>query len=40
MAERQAVRRSELWTSHNDQMDRIERQLLELAQKLNAGANG
>ena len=30
MAERQSVRRSEVWHHHNDQMDRIEQQLLEL----------
>lgn len=30
MAERQSVRRSEVWHHHNDQMDRMEQQLLEL----------
>ncbi len=30
MAERQSVRRSEVWQSHNAQMDRIEGQLLEI----------
>jgi hypothetical protein len=30
MAERQSVRRSEVWHRHNDQMDRMEQQLLEL----------
>ncbi len=27
MAERQAIKRSEVWTSHNAQMDRMEREL-------------
>ena len=39
MAERQAVRRSELWTNHIEQMDRIERQLLELRQRLDTTGN-
>ncbi len=30
MAERQSVRRSEVWLHHNEQMDRIEKQLAEL----------
>jgi hypothetical protein len=30
MAERQSVRRSEVWQHHNDQMDRIEEQIKEL----------
>ena len=30
MAERQSVKRSEVWSRHNDQMDRIEKQLMEL----------
>ena len=32
MAERQSVKRSEVWRHHNDQMDRIEQQLAELQQ--------
>ncbi len=34
MAERQSVRRSEVWYHHNDQMDRMEQQLLELRQMM------
>jgi len=30
MAERQSVKRSEVWHHHNDQMDRIEKQIKEL----------
>lgn len=30
MAERQAIRRSEVWSAHNEQMDRIETELREL----------
>jgi type VI protein secretion system component VasK len=30
MAERQSVRRSEVWQHHNDQMDRLERRIEEL----------
>src|SRR3972149_5993177 len=30
MAERQSMKRSEVWTRHNEQMDRMERQLGEL----------
>ncbi len=30
MAERQSVRRCELWQRHNDQMDRVERLLMEI----------
>lgn len=30
MAERQAIRRSEVWRAHNEQMDRIEAQLKEI----------
>lgn len=30
MAERQTVRRSEVWTRHNDQMDRVEREILQI----------
>lgn len=30
MAERQAIKRSEVWVQHNDQMDRIEKQINEL----------
>jgi len=32
MAERQSVRRSEVWQRHNEQMDRVEEQLAELRQ--------
>ena len=32
MAERQSVRRSEVWYHHNEQMDRMEQQLAELRQ--------
>ena len=32
MAERQSVKRSEVWHHHNDQMDRMEQQLAELRQ--------
>jgi hypothetical protein len=32
MSERQAVRRSEVWHHHNEQMDRVEQQLAELRQ--------
>jgi hypothetical protein len=32
MAERQLVKRSEVWNHHNDQMDRMEQQLVELRQ--------
>lgn len=32
MAERQSVRRSEVWNRHNEQMDRMEQQLAELRQ--------
>jgi hypothetical protein len=35
MAERQSIRRSEVWQNHNEQMDRIEKQLGELAGLLN-----
>jgi hypothetical protein len=30
MAERQAVRRSEVWTDHNEQMNRLEKDLTEI----------
>ncbi len=30
MAERQSVRRSEVWSKHNEQMDRIEREVAEI----------
>jgi hypothetical protein len=30
MSERQAIRRSEVWHQHNEQMDRIEQQIIEL----------
>ncbi len=34
MAERQAIRRSEVWVQHNAQMDRLERQINELKELL------
>jgi hypothetical protein len=34
MAERQSVRRSEVWHHHNEQMNRVEQQLAELKQLL------
>lgn len=34
MAERQALKRSEIWNQHNAQMDRIERRIDELAKTL------
>jgi hypothetical protein len=34
MAERQSVRRSEVWQRHNDQMDRIEKQIAELQRSI------
>jgi hypothetical protein len=34
MAERQSVKRSEVWHHHNDQMDRVEQQLAELRQMI------
>lgn len=34
MAERQTVRRSEVWTKHNEQMDRMERDLQEIRRQL------
>jgi len=34
MAERQSVRRSEVWYYHNDQMNRIEQQLTEIRELL------
>ena len=37
MAERQSVRRSEVWHHHNDQMDRMEQQLLELRHMMEKG---
>ncbi len=30
MAERQAIRRSEVWSAHNEQMDRVETELREI----------
>jgi hypothetical protein len=35
MAERQLVRRSEVWQRHNDQMDRMEKRLIEMERRLN-----
>ncbi len=37
MAERQAVRRSEVWSSHNNQMDRLEHELREIRNLLQKG---
>ncbi|MBI3789198.1 MAG: hypothetical protein HY276_13215 [Ignavibacteriales bacterium] len=34
MAERQSMKRSEMWTNHNAQMDRMERELQEVRQLL------
>lgn len=34
MAERQSMKRSEIWSKHNEQMDRIEQQLQEVKQLL------
>lgn len=34
MAERQSMKRSEMWTSHNAQMDRMERELRTVRQML------
>jgi hypothetical protein len=34
MAERQSVKRSEVWQHHNDQMDRMEQQLTEIRELL------
>jgi len=34
MAERQSMKRSEVWTRHHEQMDRMERELLELKRLL------
>jgi hypothetical protein len=34
MAERQTIRRSEVWSKHNEQMDRIEREVGELRRLL------
>jgi hypothetical protein len=36
MVERQAVRRSELWPRHNEQMDRIERRLRVISRAMHA----
>jgi hypothetical protein len=32
MAERQSVKQNEVWNNHNDQMDRLEKQMTELRQ--------
>lgn len=37
MAERQSIKRSEVWTHHNNQMDRIERELQEIRKLLSRG---
>ncbi|HWP83493.1 MAG TPA: hypothetical protein VNN76_12670 [Bacteroidota bacterium] len=37
MAERQSIKRSEVWMHHNNQMDRIERELQEIRKLLNRG---
>ncbi|MBI3111666.1 MAG: hypothetical protein HYZ01_08845 [Ignavibacteriales bacterium] len=34
MAERQSMKRSEVWANHNEQMDRMERQIKELRELL------
>jgi len=34
MAERQSMKRSEVWANHNEQMDRMERQIKELKELL------
>ncbi len=39
MAERQAVKRSEVWNRHNEQMDRLEQQVKELKELLQRHAN-
>jgi hypothetical protein len=36
MAERQSVKRSEIWTRHNEQMDRIEEELRQMRNLLEA----
>ncbi len=38
MVERQQMRRSEVWTSHTEQMDRMERRLNQLAERVDASA--
>lgn len=39
MAERQAIKRSEVWSRHNEQMDRLEQQIKELKELLPRRAN-
>ena len=39
MAERQSMKRSEVWTRHNEQMDRIEREIQGLKTMLKGSSN-
>ena len=40
MAERQAMKRSEVWTQHNEQMDRLEREIGEMKTLLEKNLHG
>ena len=40
MAERQSMKRSEVWTQHNAQMDRLEQEIKEMKQLLEKNVHG